>query len=62
MEFDSTAPIYRQIADDIRHQILIRALTDGDRVMSTTQYATTYRINPATAQGLGKVGVWLGGC
>lgn len=49
MEFDSTTPIYKQIADDIRHQILVEALTDGDRVMSTTQYATTYRINPATA-------------
>ncbi|WP_233188017.1 GntR family transcriptional regulator [Actinomyces qiguomingii] len=49
MELDSTTPIYKQIADDIRHQILMRALTDGDRVMSTTQYAATYRINPATA-------------
>ncbi|MDO4901252.1 GntR family transcriptional regulator [Actinomyces sp.] len=49
MELDSTAPIYKQIAADVRHQILIRALTDGDRVMSTTQYATSYRINPATA-------------
>lgn len=49
MEFDSTTPIYVQIADDLRHQILIGALADGDRVMSTTEYATTYRINPATA-------------
>ena len=49
MEFDSVTPIYIQIADDIRHQILIRALDEGDQVMSTTQYATTYRINPATA-------------
>lgn len=49
MEFDSTTPIYIQIADDLRHQILIGALADGDRVMSTTEYATTYRINPATA-------------
>ena len=49
MEFDSTTPIYIQIADDLRHQILIGALADGDRLMSTTEYATTYRINPATA-------------
>ncbi|WP_022868585.1 GntR family transcriptional regulator [Schaalia vaccimaxillae] len=49
MELDSTTPIYVQIANDIRHQILIEALLDGDQIMSTTQYATTYRINPATA-------------
>lgn len=49
MEFDSTTPIYIQIADEIRHEILIGALDEGDQVMSTTKYATTYRINPATA-------------
>lgn len=49
MEFDSTTPIYVQIAEDIRHSILIGALEDGDKVMSTTEYATASRINPATA-------------
>ncbi|MDC4233509.1 GntR family transcriptional regulator [Actinomyces sp. B33] len=49
MKFDSPTPIYIQIAEDLRHQILIGALDEGDQVMSTTQYATTYRINPATA-------------
>lgn len=49
MEFDSTTPIYIQIAEEIRHEILIGALDEGDQVMSTTKYATTYRINPATA-------------
>lgn len=47
--FDGRAPIYIQIAEAIRGEILSGALSEGDQVMSTTQYATTYRINPATA-------------
>lgn len=47
--FDGRDPIYLQIAEAIREEIVNGALTDGDQVMSTTQYATTYRINPATA-------------
>jgi DNA-binding transcriptional regulator YhcF (GntR family) len=47
--FDGREPIYVQIAERIRHEVLSGALKEGDQVMSTTQYATTYRINPATA-------------
>ena len=47
--FDGREPIYIQIAEAIRGEILSGALSEGDQVMSTTQYATTYRINPATA-------------
>jgi len=47
--FVSGIPIYVQIADSIRDQILRGALRDGDQLTSTTEYATTYRINPATA-------------
>lgn len=47
--FDGPEPIYQQIAEAIRGQVLQGALREGDQVMSTTQYATTYRINPATA-------------
>lgn len=47
--FDGREPIYIQIAESIRGEILSGALEEGDQVMSTTQYATTYRINPATA-------------
>ena len=47
--FVSGIPIYVQIADNIRSQILRGALRDGDQLTSTTEYATTYRINPATA-------------
>lgn len=47
--FDGAEPIYLQIAEHLRHQVLTGALAEGDQVMSTTQFATTYRINPATA-------------
>lgn len=47
--FEGREPIYLQIAEAIRREILSGALTAGEQVMSTTQYATTYRINPATA-------------
>lgn len=47
--FDNdTQPIYIQIAHDLEHQILTGTLAEGDQVMSTTQYSTLYRINPAT--------------
>lgn len=47
--FDGREPIYHQIAEAIRGEILSGALQEEDQVMSTTQYATTYQINPATA-------------
>lgn len=47
--FDDRTPIYQQIAAWIRGAILAGDLTEGDQVMSTTQYAITHRINPATA-------------
>ncbi|HHW82568.1 MAG TPA: GntR family transcriptional regulator [Actinomycetales bacterium] len=48
-QFDDRSPIYLQIADQIRDGILSGDLKEEDQIMSTTQYATTYRINPATA-------------
>ncbi len=47
--FNDATPIYMQIAEQIRTCILDESLEEGEQVMSTTQYATTYRINPATA-------------
>ena len=47
--FDDRTPIYQQIAEQIRDDVLGGALKPGDQVMSTTQYATFHRINPATA-------------
>jgi GntR family transcriptional regulator len=47
--FDERSPIYRQIAERIRADVLSGALGEDEQVMSTTQYARFYRINPATA-------------
>ena len=47
--FDDASPIYLQIAEEIRTQILSGELAEGARLTSTTEYATRYRINPATA-------------
>lgn len=48
--FDGPEPIYVQIATMIRAQVLAGELAEEEQVMSTTQFATQFRINPATAQ------------
>ncbi|PSL03551.1 DNA-binding transcriptional regulator YhcF (GntR family) [Haloactinopolyspora alba] len=47
--FDERSPIYFQIADAIKNDILSGELEAEDQVMSTNQYAAHFRINPATA-------------
>lgn len=47
--FDDRSPIYQQIADQIKDDIVSGALKEDEQVMSTNQYASFYRINPATA-------------
>ncbi|GLX01992.1 GntR family transcriptional regulator [Microtetraspora sp. NBRC 16547] len=47
--FDDRSPIYRQIADRIKADVLSQTLKGDEQVMSTNRYAAFYRINPATA-------------
>lgn len=47
--FDERSPIYQQIAEQIKGQIVTGELQPDEQVMSTNQYAEFYRINPATA-------------
>ena len=47
--FDDRSPIYRQIAEWIKKDVLAGSLGGDEQVMSTNQYAEYYRINPATA-------------
>ena len=47
--FDDHSPIYRQIAEQIKADVLRGVLGADQQVMSTNQYAAYYRINPATA-------------
>jgi GntR family transcriptional regulator len=47
--FDDRSPIYLQIANAIKDDVLRGALKEDEQVMSTNQYAAFYQINPATA-------------
>jgi len=47
--FDDRSPIYQQIAEKIKDDIVRGVLGEDEQVMSTNQYAAFYRINPATA-------------
>jgi DNA-binding transcriptional regulator YhcF (GntR family) len=47
--FNDGSPIYRQIADQIKADVLRGTLESDEQIMSTNQYAAFYRINPATA-------------
>jgi DNA-binding transcriptional regulator YhcF (GntR family) len=47
--FNDGSPIYRQIADQIKADVLRGILRSDEQIMSTNQYAAFYRINPATA-------------
>ena len=47
--FDGRDPIYLQIANGIKDDVLTGTLKEDEQVMSTNQYAAFYQINPATA-------------
>lgn len=47
--FDDRSPIYRQIAARIESDVLSGVLAADEKIMSTNEYASFYRINPATA-------------
>lgn len=47
--FDDATPIFRQIAERIKADVVTGVLAPDSQVMSTNQYAAFYGINPATA-------------
>lgn len=49
MEFKSNIPIYLQVINDIKHQIVNGTLELGDKLPSTRELALIYQINPNTA-------------
>jgi GntR family transcriptional regulator len=46
---DESRPIFVQIAEQIENDILAGALLEESQVPSTNEFASFYRINPATA-------------
>ena len=49
-EFDTNIPIYIQIAEIIRNQILSGELKSNDKLESVRTYADIYEVNPNTVQ------------
>ena len=49
MPFQGEKPIFLQLAEQLEEAILSGAYPEGSQVPSITEYAATYKINPATA-------------
>ncbi|MDD3268876.1 MAG: GntR family transcriptional regulator [Syntrophomonadaceae bacterium] len=50
MDFDLARPIYQQIIDDFKKQMIRGELRKGERIPSQREYAEKARINPNTVQ------------
>ncbi len=50
MDFDLARPIYQQIIDDFKKQMIRGELRKGERIPSQREYAERVRINPNTVQ------------
>lgn len=48
MQFDNTTPIYLQIADLIRRQIVSGELLPGEKIPSVRELAVSLKVNPNT--------------
>ncbi|MFD1421151.1 GntR family transcriptional regulator [Lactiplantibacillus songbeiensis] len=46
--FNSTEPIYLQVADQIEEAIFAQSFAEGEQVPSTTEISKEFHINPAT--------------
>ncbi len=50
MEFDNSKPIYLQIIDDIKKQLIRGELRPGDKILSQREFAQKVKVNPNTVQ------------
>ncbi len=50
MEFDNSRPIYLQIIDQIKKQLIRGELKVGDKVLSQREFAQKMKVNPNTVQ------------
>lgn len=46
--FDGSTPVFLQVADYFKQQILEGTLHDNDQLTSTAQFAAAHKINPGT--------------
>ncbi|TCK90564.1 DNA-binding transcriptional regulator YhcF (GntR family) [Natranaerovirga hydrolytica] len=49
MEFDNHSPIYLQVIQDIKKNMIIGTIHAGDKLPSTRELSLQYNINPNTA-------------
>jgi GntR family transcriptional regulator len=49
VNFDDGQPIFQQIAEMIEDDILNGTYSEGDQIISMSQFSRTFQINPATA-------------
>lgn len=50
MNFDNTQPIYKQIIDGYKKQLIRGEIRQGDKIPSQREYAEKLRVNPNTVQ------------
>lgn len=50
VEFDNTTPIYMQIVEKIKIEIISNQLKPGERLLSVRDYALKMKVNPNTMQ------------
>lgn len=50
MGFDNARPIYQQIIDEYKKQLVRGELRSGDKIVSQREYAEKARVNPNTVQ------------
>jgi len=50
MSFKDSVPIYIQIANDIKEQVVSGKLVDGEKLKSVREYAVFYEVTPLTVQ------------
>ncbi|QUH26522.1 GntR family transcriptional regulator [Serpentinicella alkaliphila] len=50
MEFNNSKPIYLQIIDEVKKQLIRGELKIGDKIISQREYAQKMKVNPNTVQ------------
>ncbi len=49
INFDSEAPLFQQVADEIANAIISEAFLEGEQIPSVADLSVALKINPATA-------------
>lgn len=54
LEFSNNMPIYLQVADDIKKQLITGKIKTGEKLPSNNELALMYKVNPNTVQRIYK--------